>query len=763
LKRSPKQTKPGATAETSKIAARSPLSPGRKWLFRLTALALPFFALGLLEVALRVVGYGYNPAFLKVERAASGERFLINNDRFTRRFFPPELARWPGTFRLAAKKPAEVQRIFIFGESAAMGDPQPSVGVSRYLEILLREKFPGQKFEIVNLGITAINSHVILPIAQDIAAHGQGDIWLVYMGNNEMVGPFGAATVFGSRAPPLSAVRFNLALQKLRVGQLAVAGLRNLGGKPKNASWGGMKMFLQNQIPPDDARRQTVYQNFDRNLRDIVSVGRKSGAKIVLSTMSVNLRDCPPFGSLLNSNLPATDQTQFAAQYESAVKLQTNQQPAAAAQQFAAAAKLDPKFAELQFRWAQCLLSETSIPAAREHFQQACDVDALPFRADTHINETIRSLAKELAGANFAFCDAETALAEAANGIAGDESFFEHVHFNFAGNYRLAKAWAENIMQVLPEAIRRTAVADWASQEACERAFGLSDWNRMFVITSVIGRMGQPPLAMHFNNPARTEELQRQLTAVRQRLNRTNAVAEANADFVAAVARAPQDSFLRENYANFLESIGDNQAALAEYLKVVELLPHDFYGSLQAGRLLREAGRSTEGEPLLRQAAAQRPSLPEPWFELGMAVMAKANYSEALEYFERAVVMRPTDGSYLAHKAKVLSILNRRAEAIAIYREAVRLFSNSWEGHFELAGELAATGEVAESIKHYNEAVRINPRHAVARVNLGVMLVRQNRLDEAIQLFQSALVLEPTNAAARSYLDQVSARRKQVR
>ena len=65
-----------------------------------------------------------------------------------------------------------------------------------------------------------------------------------------------------------------------------------------DTSWGGMKMFLQNQIPPDDARRETVYQNFNSNLRDIVHLGTASGAKIVLSTMSVTLRDSPPFGSM---------------------------------------------------------------------------------------------------------------------------------------------------------------------------------------------------------------------------------------------------------------------------------------------------------------------------------------------------------------------------------------------------------------------------------------------------------------------------------
>ena len=63
-----------------------------------------------------------------------------------------------------------------------------------------------------------------------------------------------------------------------------MAAMRQLGGKPANASWGGMQMFLQNQIPPEDPRRETVYQNFEANLRDIVRAGLDSGAKVILST-----------------------------------------------------------------------------------------------------------------------------------------------------------------------------------------------------------------------------------------------------------------------------------------------------------------------------------------------------------------------------------------------------------------------------------------------------------------------------------------------
>ena len=50
-----------------------------------------------------------------------------------------------------------------------MGDPEPAFGAGRYLEALLRERFPARKFEVVNVAITAINSHVIRAIARDCA------------------------------------------------------------------------------------------------------------------------------------------------------------------------------------------------------------------------------------------------------------------------------------------------------------------------------------------------------------------------------------------------------------------------------------------------------------------------------------------------------------------------------------------------------------------------------------------------------------------
>ena len=214
------------------------------------------------------------------------------------------------------------------------------------------------------------------------------------MGNNEMVGPFGAATVFGAKAPPLEMTRLNLAIQKTRLGQLLVNLGRKLKGAGASPAWGGMEMFVGNELHVDDPRKEVVYQNFSRNLDDIVQTGIGSGANILLNTVAVNLKDCAPFASLINSNLPAADHARFDQLFQDGMRAEGQGDLTGAVRQFAAAAQLDAHDAELQFRWAESL-DGLKDPAAREHFQLACDDDALPFRTDSRLNSIIREEAKK--------------------------------------------------------------------------------------------------------------------------------------------------------------------------------------------------------------------------------------------------------------------------------------------------------------------------------------------------------------------------------
>ena len=200
--------------------------------------------------------------------------------------------------RMAAKKPERTYRIFLFGESAAYGDPDPSFGMGRFLEALLETRYPDADFEVVCVAITAINSHVILPIARDCAKR-DGDMWIIYMGNNEMVGPFGAGTVFGEKAPSLGFVRASLLLKSTRIGQLVGEMISAVGGgSGQPESWNGIEMFSKNQLRHDDPARLKAYENFRGNLEDIIREGEKAGVPVIVSTVGSNLRDCSPFSSL---------------------------------------------------------------------------------------------------------------------------------------------------------------------------------------------------------------------------------------------------------------------------------------------------------------------------------------------------------------------------------------------------------------------------------------------------------------------------------
>ncbi len=731
------------------------LSPGRKRAFRLIALiGIPLVLLGGLEMVLRLTGYGYHTNFFNTIRIGHQE-FLVDNESFSLRFFPPQLMRWPNPIFMPAPKPANTCRIFILGESAAQGDPEPAYGAGRYLEVLLRERYPGEHFEVVNTGITAINSNVILPIARECARQ-QGDLWIIYMGNNEMVGPFGAATVFGAQAPPWWLIRLSLVEQKTRVGQLLMSLTREFRGKSADASWGGMRMFVGNQLAPDDPRRATVYRNFQRNLHDILQVGLNSGAKIILNTVAVNLKDCPPFASLENTNLAPDERAEFDAQLARARQQQTEGNFIAAAAHYQSAAKLDGTFAEVQYRWGECLLRQDHLAAAREHFQLGCDDDALPFRADSRINDLIQRAGREFSGSNLDLFNAVGALeTNVDEHILGQETFYEHVHFNFDGSYRLARAWAGQVQRFLPPSVINQATGGWASQETCERRLGLTDWNRSLVLQeTVIPRMQQPPLSTQFNNDERLQALNNRLVELHRQMAATNAEANARAIYHDALGEAPDDYLLHENYAEFLQYIGDTQQSASEWQQACGLSPCNPFAFCQAGRMLARLGQFADAQVALSKAISLHPRYFEAWLELGDLYFAQGKYQPALDQYERAGPLQPNNPGVYFQMGRTLSLLQRPDQSIESFRRAIQLQPGYWEAHYYLGGELALQGGISGAAGEFETVIQLQPGYAPAHLNLGVAFMKQNQPDAAAREFQETLHLDPGNQTAVQYLSQ---------
>ncbi len=207
--------------------AQSGVSSRRLWIFRLTSLfVFPVLCLVLLEAGLRIGGCGFN-ANAVVKETIAGVTCLRSNDSFARLFFPAPLAREFDPFVIPVNKAKNHYRIIVLGASAVQGVPDGAYSFSRMLEVLLEATYRSVEFEVFNAGMTAINSHSVVQIAKDLR-RSNADAFVVYLGNNEVVGPYGAGTVFSPLQRNLSLIRAGIGSRRFRLGQLASAMSRRL-------------------------------------------------------------------------------------------------------------------------------------------------------------------------------------------------------------------------------------------------------------------------------------------------------------------------------------------------------------------------------------------------------------------------------------------------------------------------------------------------------------------------------------------------------
>jgi len=772
-----------------KLPARIP--PRRLWLFRFcAAILVPLAVVGGLELGLRLFGYGYPTSFF-LQTKINGQDYFVPNDKFGFRFFPAALARTPAAQRMAVKKSPDTYRIFVFGESAAMGDPDPSYGAWRYLQTLLRERYPGTDFEVICVAMTAINSHAILPIARECARR-DGDLWIIYMGNNEMVGPFGASTVFGSRAPGTTLVRASLAVKTTRVGQWLDSLMQRWGIQataPK--TWGGLNMFENHQLRFDDPNRLRVYENFKKNLADILRAGHRAGVPIILSTVGSNLKDCAPFASLHGAKFNATQKAEWDAAYQHGIALETAGAYPEALKQYAEAAALDPQYAELQFRMGSCDLALTNSAQAGREFELARDYDALAFRADSRINQIIKDAADAYADKGVHFLDADRMLARnSPEQIPGNELFYEHVHLNFDGNYLLGRAFAEQTAKLLPASIATHGRNEWASSELCNRRLAVSPWDRARVWQEILGRVSGPPYTGQLTHAATIKLCAEKIGELKSRVD-AEAPEQTRQLYKQALALAPTDTFLLFNFAQYLAARGELAQATEEAQRVCELLPQipaqyydignllvlqgrideaaeyfsralarqgDFAHALSGlGQIRANEQKTEEAAAYFRRALRAGPDDPETWLNLGFLEQNRGNLKQAAIYYQHAARLQPQGLADYFNRAVDSSALGQRAMAVELFGEVIQFNPEFWQAHYLLGLELAGLGRIEEARAQFREAIRYRPDFAPAHLNLGVMLAKQEKSEQALAEFRIALQLDPTSQSAQQYLETIHA------
>ena len=376
---------------------------GRAFWFRLVAAGLPFAALLCAEGVMRLRGHGGYPAFLReAGRLPGGEMLCLVEPAASKPYFfnNPNRPGYADQTTFAMPKPAGTFRIFLVGESAAKGYPQPrNLCIAAFLEAILGERMPGRKIEAINLGTTAVASFPLVYQVRDALKYDP-DLMVFYVGNNEFYGAYGVASLNAAGAWPGWALRAMRAGRGLAIVQ-ALSEWR--AGKRSEDRTLMEEMVGHAAIPADSRLRRAAARNLEANLGRMLAEAKAAGVPAIACTTASNESGMAPLGEDGAGDGDGT--------------------------------------ASGKFRRGKKLAGEGDLAGARAAFVAARDLDPMPWRPTTAIEGAIRAAAAKQ-GATL--CDvAEILRGEGSEGATGWETMDDHVHLSLRGQERVARAIAD--------------------------------------------------------------------------------------------------------------------------------------------------------------------------------------------------------------------------------------------------------------------------------------------------------------------------------
>ena len=394
-----------------------PVSKSRQKLFGIIAVALPIIFLVILELLLRLSGYGDNHSLFVTHPDAGMEKYYVVNPEIGKKYFNKMEYSKPGKDIFLKEKPDDVFRIFAMGSSSVAGFPYDNnLMFTRILSERLRDAYPNRKIEMVNTAITAVNSFTLADFMPQIIEQ-KPDAILIYAGHNEFYGAFGAGSneaVFHN--PTL--IRMHLALINYRVYQLTVNSVGKISGIFKPNPSGLARTLMSRMVKDADITHGSeIYKeglsNYEQNLNSMLELTKQNNVPVFISDMVSNLHDLKPFKSIASGGLKGADEY-----YNAAKKYE----------------------------------AQGEIQKAKENYILARDYDCVRFRASSDINSVIQKLAGKYQAHFISTVDLFNS--NSPNGIVGDNLLTEHLHPNIPGAFLLSESFYKEIVKsklVAPE------------------------------------------------------------------------------------------------------------------------------------------------------------------------------------------------------------------------------------------------------------------------------------------------------------------------
>ena len=143
----------------------------------------------------------------------------------------------------------------------------------------------------------------------------------------------------------------------------------------------------------------------------------------------------------------------------------------------------------------------------------------------------------------------------------------------------------------------------------------------------------------------------------------------------------------------------------------------------------------------LRKSAQQ-------WFEEGYTLRDLKRYQEALAAYKQAIRLDPNYAAAYNGKGYALNGLKRYQEALAAFEQAIRLnpnYANTYNGKGYALGNLK---RYQEALAAFEQAIRLDPNYAAAYNGKGYALHDLKRYQEALAAYKQAIHLDPNLALA---------------
>ena len=412
------------------MQTRQPIKWSRKTtiFIEILLVLIPFILLIGLEIYLRHIHYGLDDRLFIPQ--SSSFSYQLNQELYRKYYSThnPMLKNLIPKISMEQQKSEKDFRIFCLGGSTTRG-PFPKL-----LHELLKRSNVDKTVEVVNLGIDTFNSYQVLDIAKKLPQYDP-DLLIIYMGHNEIYGPLGVASnvALGTSRDVINLI---LRLREIKIFQLAnnvYAKLRTPSNRFKKET-SPYKRMVNSSLAPHHPLREQATENFRGNLHEIISIAKRHQIPVIVGTIVSNLRDWRPFDS--EPPPSSLDVVQWERLLKNGKAAFEQNHLEEAERIYQAAIELFPDHAQTHFDLGHVYLAQGYQDKAKRSFTRARDLDILPIRAPSEINEIIKSVAKET---DIILADLETAFQHYdPENVVGKPMIVEHLHPSNEGYYLIA-------------------------------------------------------------------------------------------------------------------------------------------------------------------------------------------------------------------------------------------------------------------------------------------------------------------------------------